>query len=288
MTPHRSWARSSSLDRRLEHPRYPLRHHQRRDRHRLGQQRLPQCQLGRKQRRRRLESHRLARGDHRPQTGTTLGGGRGRRGQQRALQRLRAQGARQQSAAACLRAIAHPGQATGVDAQTGGAGSRCGRCLRSGQLSTWSASELATRLRHVCRRPCGAAGQHWRRPGRWRPARSRMATGIERLSGKHRHAQCLSGQLGSRQCQQWRPARQRWQPTQRQAADPASSMGLGDSYIFQRIRKSANTANASKATTWNSTFSGTATYTGSGYSGGAVLLDQSPATRSSPHSTRPR
>ncbi|MCC8538425.1 expansin EXLX1 family cellulose-binding protein [Xanthomonas axonopodis pv. poinsettiicola] len=47
------------------------------------------------------------------------------------------------------------------------------------------------------------------------------------------------------------------------------------------VAASANTAagkNASKATAWNSTFTGTATYTGSGYSGGALLLDPIPST----------
>ncbi|WP_311260630.1 MULTISPECIES: expansin EXLX1 family cellulose-binding protein [unclassified Xanthomonas] len=40
----------------------------------------------------------------------------------------------------------------------------------------------------------------------------------------------------------------------------------------------AGAKNVSKATTWDSTFTGTATYTGSGYSGGALLLDPIPST----------
>ncbi len=47
--------------------------------------------------------------------------------------------------------------------------------------------------------------------------------------------------------------------------------------------KRAAAKNVSKATTWNSTFTGTATYTGSGYSGGALLLDPIPST-ALPHS----
>ncbi|MFA0923649.1 expansin EXLX1 family cellulose-binding protein [Xanthomonas fragariae] len=42
--------------------------------------------------------------------------------------------------------------------------------------------------------------------------------------------------------------------------------------------KSAIATDLSKATTWDRTFSGTATYTGSGYSGGALLLDPIPST----------
>ncbi|WP_115571925.1 expansin EXLX1 family cellulose-binding protein [Xanthomonas campestris] len=42
--------------------------------------------------------------------------------------------------------------------------------------------------------------------------------------------------------------------------------------------KRSSVADASKATGWDSTFSGTATYTGSGYSGGALLLDPIPST----------
>lgn len=41
--------------------------------------------------------------------------------------------------------------------------------------------------------------------------------------------------------------------------------------------KTAAAADASKATGWNNTFTGTATYTSSGYSGGAVLLDPIPS-----------
>ncbi|MFA1726439.1 expansin EXLX1 family cellulose-binding protein [Xanthomonas nasturtii] len=45
-----------------------------------------------------------------------------------------------------------------------------------------------------------------------------------------------------------------------------------------KTARTADASKASKASTWNSTFSGTATYTGSGYSGGALLLDPIPST----------
>ncbi|MBG3850909.1 expansin EXLX1 family cellulose-binding protein [Xanthomonas sp. WHRI 8391] len=53
--------------------------------------------------------------------------------------------------------------------------------------------------------------------------------------------------------------------------------GLATATSASASTKSARAADASKAITWNSTFSGTATYTGSGYSGGAVLLDPIPS-----------
>lgn len=44
------------------------------------------------------------------------------------------------------------------------------------------------------------------------------------------------------------------------------------------VAAAAAMPSAGKAATWNSTFTGTATYTGSGYSGGALLLDPIPST----------
>ncbi|CAE6696881.1 hypothetical protein CFBP1159_03180 [Xanthomonas arboricola pv. corylina] len=53
--------------------------------------------------------------------------------------------------------------------------------------------------------------------------------------------------------------------------------GLTSASAATPSAKTAAAADASKATGWSSTFTGTATYTGSGYSGGAVLLDPIPS-----------
>lgn len=55
-------------------------------------------------------------------------------------------------------------------------------------------------------------------------------------------------------------------------------MGVSTALPATASAKRASAADASKATGWDSTFSGTATYTGSGYSGGALLLDPIPRT----------
>ncbi|WOB27071.1 MULTISPECIES: expansin EXLX1 family cellulose-binding protein [Xanthomonas] len=54
--------------------------------------------------------------------------------------------------------------------------------------------------------------------------------------------------------------------------------GIAPAASVAASAKRAAAKNASKATPWNSTFTGTATYTGSGYSGGALLLDPIPST----------
>lgn len=54
--------------------------------------------------------------------------------------------------------------------------------------------------------------------------------------------------------------------------------GIGPAAGSVASAKAAGTKDASKATAWNGTFTGTATYTGSGYSGGALLLDPIPST----------
>lgn len=53
--------------------------------------------------------------------------------------------------------------------------------------------------------------------------------------------------------------------------------GLTSASATMPSAKTAAAADASKATGWNSSFTGTATYTSSGYSGGAVLLDPIPS-----------
>ncbi|MCS3810538.1 expansin EXLX1 family cellulose-binding protein [Xanthomonas sp. 4461] len=54
--------------------------------------------------------------------------------------------------------------------------------------------------------------------------------------------------------------------------------GIAPPAFIAPSAKSAGAKDVSKATTWDSTFTGIATYTGSGYSGGALLLDPIPST----------